>query len=67
AVRETAELFQRLGDKNLFYLDGLDLFGESQAKHLPDNLHPNAEGYKIMGENFLKLGSPLIHKQPVPA
>ncbi|MBC2601275.1 SGNH/GDSL hydrolase family protein [Puniceicoccus vermicola] len=61
-VRETAELFQKLGDSHLHYLDGLELFGESLAQHLPDNLHPSAEGYQIMGENFLKLGSPLIHK-----
>ena len=31
----------------------LELFGPDLAHLLPDDLHPNAEGYKIMGQNFV--------------
>jgi lysophospholipase L1-like esterase len=34
------------------YQSGLDLFNEAHLEHLPDGLHPDAEGYKIMAENY---------------
>ena len=34
------------------YLDGLSLFGEADAHLLPDDLHPNTEGYRLMGQRF---------------
>ena len=41
------------GDENVSYFDGLDLFGEDLvADYLPDELHPNGDGYEIMGRNF---------------
>lgn len=40
------------GDANLRYLDGLELFGETDAADLPDLLHPNPAGYRRMGERF---------------
>lgn len=40
------------GDENLYYVNGLDLFGEADADDLPDDLHPNPEGYIRMGERF---------------
>jgi lysophospholipase L1-like esterase len=33
-------------------LDGLALFGPDDAGDLPDALHPNAAGYRRMGERF---------------
>jgi hypothetical protein len=39
-------------DPNLHYLDGRELFGESDLADLPDALHPNAAGYRRMGERF---------------
>lgn len=42
---------QRL-DINLHYLDGRELFGDADLADLPDGLHPNAEGYRRMGERF---------------
>lgn len=53
-VREAVESFRRRGDANIYYVDGLNLFGEDLAHLLPDNLHPDAEGYRLLGENFLK-------------
>jgi lysophospholipase L1-like esterase len=41
------------GDANVHYVDGLELFGpELVADYLPDLLHPNGDGYEIMGRNF---------------
>ena len=41
------------GDRNLHYVSGLELFNADLAHLLPDDLHPNAKGYKIMGQNFV--------------
>ncbi len=43
------------GDAAIRYLDGLGLFGPADAALLPDDLHPNTEGYALMGERFHKL------------
>ncbi|WP_312161062.1 GDSL-type esterase/lipase family protein [Phenylobacterium sp.] len=40
------------GDRRIRYLDGLLLFGQADAALLPDDLHPNTEGYRLMGERF---------------
>jgi lysophospholipase L1-like esterase len=40
------------GDENLYTMNGLDLFGPDDVSDLPDGLHPNAEGYRRMGERF---------------
>jgi hypothetical protein len=39
-------------DRNLYYLNGLELFGSADAADLPDDLHPNPAGYVRMGERF---------------
>lgn len=43
---------RELGDEHLTYLDGLQLFGADEVDDLPDLLHPNAAGYRRMGERF---------------
>lgn len=54
-IRSTIESIvaaRREQDPNLHHLDGLQLFGPDDAGDLPDDLHPNAEGYVRMGERF---------------
>jgi len=54
-TREIVESVVRsrmVADSNLSLMSGLDLFGEADASDLPDDLHPNAEGYKRMGYRF---------------
>ncbi len=44
-------------DPHLHYLDGLALYGESEAATLPlpDGLHPDAETHRHIGEGFADL------------
>jgi hypothetical protein len=56
AMREIlADVVVRRNDPNLTYLDGRALFGEADLDHLPDGLHPDAEGYARMGARFAAL------------
>ena len=52
-VEEAVEVMRDQGDLNLHYVSGLELFGPDLAHLLPDDLHPDAEGYEIMGQNFV--------------
>ena len=52
-VRAAAEALQAHGDKHVHYVDGLSVFGEDYVHLLPDDLHPDAEGYRVMGKNFI--------------
>ncbi len=51
-IQEAVNILISYGDSNLIYVDGLDIFGEAFADKLPDHLHPNAEGYKIMADHI---------------
>ena len=42
----------RSDDPNLHFLDGRELLGADEGDLLPDDLHPNTEGYRRMGERF---------------
>ena len=43
------------GDQNLHLLDGRQLLGPDDVDHLPDGLHPDAEGYRRIGRRFHEL------------
>jgi hypothetical protein len=51
-TESVVETRQQQGDQHLRYLSGLSLFGPEDARDLPDDLHPNPEGYVRMGERF---------------
>ena len=54
-VQAAAEALQIHGDKHVHYVDGLSVFGEDYVHLLPDDLHPDAEGYRVMGKNFVNV------------
>lgn len=56
-VETAANALQSYGDNNVHYVSGLDVFGEDYVDLLPDNLHPDAEGYRVMGNNFVDVVS----------
>lgn len=63
-IRELiAQVVAARNDPNLHLLDGLGLFGPDDVDDLPDLLHPNAAGYRRMGERFFAMafadGAPL--------
>lgn len=49
------EVVASRNDSNMTYLNGLELFNESDLADLPDLLHPNDAGYQRMGERFATL------------
>lgn len=59
-VKNAVETLRAFGDEQIYYINGLDILGADLAHLLPDDLHPNAEGYRLMGERigneFAKLG-----------
>lgn len=52
ALAEIVE--RRSDDENLSYLNGLDLYGEADAREhpLPDSLHPDTDTHALIGERF---------------
>lgn len=56
AIREALASLasRRSGDRNLHYLDGTRLYGETDAvaHPLPDALHPDTDTHRLIGERF---------------
>jgi len=51
-IEDAVKKMRAHGDEKLFYVNGLDIMGPDEAHHLPDALHPDAEGYRVMAKNF---------------
>jgi lysophospholipase L1-like esterase len=51
-LARVVEARRAAGDDRLHLLHGHDLFGPDDVGDLPDGLHPNAAGYRRMGERF---------------
>jgi hypothetical protein len=62
-VRKAVEILRGHGDKNVHYVDGLQLFGPDAVHMLPDELHPDTAGYAHLAENFIKhVAKPLFRR-----
>jgi lysophospholipase L1-like esterase len=54
-IRELlTDIVSKREDKNLHYMNGLELMNEDDVDLMPDKLHPNSAGYRLMGERFAK-------------
>ena len=53
-VAAAVEDLKAYGDRQAHYVNGLQIFGADLVEMLPDQLHPNAEGYKALGQNFIQ-------------
>lgn len=57
------------GDDNIYYIDGLRLFGVDELGYLPDEVHPNAEGQQILADHFMReveaLKLKLVNDEPL--
>lgn len=51
-IREAVAALRRRGDTGVHYVDGPEVFGEAELPHLPDQLHPDAEGQYLLAANF---------------
>lgn len=51
-IAEACNIYREAGDVNLHYVDGLDLFGFDYLHHMPDKLHPDADGNHALAECY---------------
>ncbi len=51
-VAEAVEALRANGDAHVHYFNGLDLIGEADKELIEDHVHPNVEGYKVLGGRF---------------
>ncbi len=62
-VEAAVAALREYGDQNVHYVDGLRVLGPDSAHLLPDDLHPNAERYRLMGHNFAPILGAIIGRQ----
>ena len=55
-VADSVTRLAATGDKNIWYFDGAAIFNEDMAnEYLPDGLHPNGDGYELLGKRMTEL------------
>jgi lysophospholipase L1-like esterase len=59
-VAEAVELLRQRGDANLHYVDGYELYGPEFLPHMPDQLHPDAEGYRKLAQRYAEMVMPKL-------
>ena len=55
-----ADVVQKRTDANLHFMNGLELFTSADKNHMPDSLHPDSFGYRLMGQRFAALQDSFI-------
>ena len=51
-VGEAVERMIAHGDRHIRYVSGIELFGESDVMHMPDQVHPDSAGEYVMADRF---------------
>ena len=59
-VEAEVEELRSLGDEHVYYVDGLELLGKQEGHLLPDDLHPNQEGYELIAQRFHEMVLPRL-------
>eukprot|EP00935_MAST-01C_sp_MAST-1C-sp1_P000383 g383.t1 len=55
-LERVVEALRAAGDEHVFYRSGLELFDvEHDAPTMPDGLHPDGDGYEVIGRRFAEL------------
>ena len=62
-VKAAVKTLRAHDDPNLHYVNGLRILGPEDAHLLPDDLHPNAEGYKLMGKRYTRILEDILDKE----
>lgn len=57
-VAQAVDILQQRGDEHIHHVDGLELFGPHLAHHMPDHLHPDAEGYRVLAKQYANVVMP---------
>jgi lysophospholipase L1-like esterase len=64
-IVEAVDRLRRHGDEHLHYISGLDLFGPDFVHHMPDQLHPDAQGQHALADQYAKTVMPAFGLRPV--
>ena len=59
-IAEAVDVLRQRGDANVHYVDGLSLFGPDYVHHMPDELHPDAEGYRVLADRYAEVVMPVL-------
>jgi len=59
-IRDAVATLQQRGDDKLFIHDGKQLFGKGDIHLLADGVHPNAQGYRLMGNRYIEQVMPMF-------
>lgn len=64
---EAVDALCRCGDENVFYFDGAELFPPQLACHMPDGVHPDAYGQRVLAARYAQMVMPKLLAEPASA